>query len=59
MAVHMHLVAASHYCAAEHAGLFGFDGLDMQGNEAILRSASTMRHGTGREKKIPAVYQSP
>ncbi|KAL0030994.1 hypothetical protein WJX79_007525 [Trebouxia sp. C0005] len=28
-----------------------------QGNEAILRSASTMRHGVGREKKIPAMYQ--
>ena len=29
----------------------------VQGNEAILRSASTMRHGAGREKKIPAMYQ--
>ena len=28
----------------------------LQGNEAILRSASTMRHGAGREKKIPALY---
>ena len=32
-------------------------GMALQGNEAILRSASTMRHGVGREKKIPAMYQ--